>query len=288
MNTRNLAASRRTIRRGFTLIELLVVVSIIALLLSILLPSLRAAKDQAKTTACLANLHAIYMGLVSYGADNKQCVPDYKAMGGWGFRVAPGRKAWKSPYPEAYGVQAVLHNGGSPEIMPNGLPKYVQRSPVHLPGDSKVWICPANPGPRNCSEWASYGNTYHYRSIDNATNRLDDETGLAQPAATNTVNAYNLEVLNSPAWRRSLAKPDKDGHGKTYEYIDQHYSTLVKDNWFLYPVPSAFGRPTKVSDYGVKTVDARAPHRTTARSVAYAVHCYLIADGRAKFSQWPG
>ena len=62
---------RSLARRGFTLIELLVVVSIIALLISILLPSLSSAREQARMVKCSANLRAISNGVALYVQDQR-------------------------------------------------------------------------------------------------------------------------------------------------------------------------------------------------------------------------
>ncbi len=56
---------------GFTLIEVLVVVAILALLITILLPSLKRARDQAKVTACLTNLHDLGNAQHTYAQSNK-------------------------------------------------------------------------------------------------------------------------------------------------------------------------------------------------------------------------
>jgi len=66
-------------KNGFTLIELLVVIAIIALLMAILLPSLRLAREQARRVACAANLRNLGLALVSYIDDNEQCLPPAEA-----------------------------------------------------------------------------------------------------------------------------------------------------------------------------------------------------------------
>jgi prepilin-type N-terminal cleavage/methylation domain-containing protein/prepilin-type processing-associated H-X9-DG protein len=59
---------------GFTLIELLVVISIIALLISILLPSLVGARRTGQRVACMGNLREIASGFTQYGTDNEEAL----------------------------------------------------------------------------------------------------------------------------------------------------------------------------------------------------------------------
>jgi prepilin-type N-terminal cleavage/methylation domain-containing protein/prepilin-type processing-associated H-X9-DG protein len=61
-------------RQGFTLVELLVVIGIIALLISILVPVLGRARDQANRTRCASNLRQLMLGGTMYSKENK---------GGW-------------------------------------------------------------------------------------------------------------------------------------------------------------------------------------------------------------
>ena len=63
------------LRSAFTLIEVLVVVSIIALLVAILLPSLRKARDQVKVVACQANLHDFGIAFQQYANDYRGYQP---------------------------------------------------------------------------------------------------------------------------------------------------------------------------------------------------------------------
>jgi len=166
-------------RAAFTLIELLVVVAIIALLLSILLPSLSAAREQGKRAKCLSNLRSLGSSMYQYANDDsaEQLIPialqqvlDASKLGPtsdsgnalwrtvnwftWGGRS--GQKAFKTSGNGGYKL-------GDPNIQDSGCPGAVarpdyaaDRRPLNLyiisgvsVGDSKrmEWFsCPGDTG----------------------------------------------------------------------------------------------------------------------------------------------
>ena len=77
-------------RQGFTLIELLVVISIIAVLMGILLPTLAAARRTAWTARCLSNQRQVGIGVLAFEASNRDRLPENRT------NVAPTRHiSWR-------------------------------------------------------------------------------------------------------------------------------------------------------------------------------------------------
>lgn len=67
--------------KKFTLIELLVIIGVIAILLSLLLPSLTKARKQAKLAICLSNCSQLNRALSMYITDNNHSTPSTKYKG---------------------------------------------------------------------------------------------------------------------------------------------------------------------------------------------------------------
>lgn len=80
----------RSVGRAFTLVELLVVITIIALLISILLPSLKKAREQSKLVKCQNNLSQIIKAGQLYAVDdpNENVIPAHKNV----FDLSSGRQ----------------------------------------------------------------------------------------------------------------------------------------------------------------------------------------------------
>ncbi len=89
---------------GFTLVELLVVVSIIALLIAILLPSLQGARDNAKRVKCSVNVRSIVQAGLTYAADDRQ---------EWGIPMSQGDADYPESYRSPYGYGGKSGSGAT-------------------------------------------------------------------------------------------------------------------------------------------------------------------------------
>ena len=83
-STRSVCTRKPTLRRGrgggFTLIELLVVISILALLISLLLPALAQARSAASAARAQGNIRQVQMGHINYTFDHRdQLIPGYRS-----------------------------------------------------------------------------------------------------------------------------------------------------------------------------------------------------------------
>lgn len=83
------------VKKAFTLIELLVVISIIAVLMSIIMPAMKKAREQAKLSLCANNQRQVVIGITAYNSDYGDYPPSIfelvvdgspsRAMNSWTF-----------------------------------------------------------------------------------------------------------------------------------------------------------------------------------------------------------
>jgi prepilin-type N-terminal cleavage/methylation domain-containing protein/prepilin-type processing-associated H-X9-DG protein len=132
-------SSARLSRTGFTLLELLVAISIIAVLMSLLLPGIHNAREAARRTQCANNLRNIGVAIHGYATTFDDSLPPLTSsfgMGGGG----PVRYSWVGelfPYLELAGLYdaIVTYNGPSPDG-----PYPAQQYPYFA-----IFACPTNP-----------------------------------------------------------------------------------------------------------------------------------------------
>ncbi len=152
--------------KAFTLIELLVVVAIIALLLSILLPSLSQAREQAKNVKCQAQVK-------EYGHALQYCQDEWKGF------VPTHDDGGGGSYPSIFATWADMLFERN--YMPNQL----------------VGVCPTDKRPeemavvRTNNGWDSY---------------FVEQFGMGQTARPGLRNSYGLNMVIRYGWKEDVAK----------------------------------------------------------------------------------
>jgi prepilin-type N-terminal cleavage/methylation domain-containing protein/prepilin-type processing-associated H-X9-DG protein len=127
-------------RKGFTLVELLVVIGIIALLISILLPTLGNARRAAQTVACASNARQLALAIRLFSQEHRGYMPALSDTG-WVQQNDPTRSIW------------VYRSGNNPPVVldwASSLLPYLGARNVEWFNNapdkvSKIYLCPSDP-----------------------------------------------------------------------------------------------------------------------------------------------
>jgi prepilin-type N-terminal cleavage/methylation domain-containing protein/prepilin-type processing-associated H-X9-DG protein len=135
---------QRPVRSAFTLVELLVVIGIIAILIAILLPALQAARRQANTVKCLAQMRQFGTVFLIYANDNQGYYPmsfHSYAPSGDSFGAPAGRIRAKR-WPDFIGKY--LNNGRPVNWDGTGVANASQDTVTSIKSERSIfWGCPS-------------------------------------------------------------------------------------------------------------------------------------------------
>ncbi|MDT8300658.1 MAG: prepilin-type N-terminal cleavage/methylation domain-containing protein [Sedimentisphaerales bacterium] len=226
---------------GFTLIELLVVISIIALLIALIIPVLRAAKERAQRMVCLSNLRQLTLAWIAYAEEN-----DGKVVSGLPFGRSIQRDIGRVEVVESWVGRAFDFPENHSELVANpdkgALWRWIKdvdvyRCPRGRPGHATTYsiLAAANGFPVEGTLWtgSSASTLLQPGTRVNGTvlrfTRLTDifSPGAAQRAVfidmgqTPAGSGFYVHYLN-PKWDRSTPPPIRHGDGTTLSMADGH------------------------------------------------------------------
>jgi prepilin-type N-terminal cleavage/methylation domain-containing protein len=93
-------------RQGFTLIELLVVISVIAILMAILMPALKRAREQGQRAVCVSTVKQLTLCWIMYADDNDDRLVNGEAGIQWSGRAMHARERyWAGQCWDQYNVK---------------------------------------------------------------------------------------------------------------------------------------------------------------------------------------
>jgi prepilin-type N-terminal cleavage/methylation domain-containing protein/prepilin-type processing-associated H-X9-DG protein len=177
--------------RGFTLVELLVVIGIIAVLISILLPSLQRAREAAQRTVCLSNLRSVHQQYMMYALISKDDCP----IGCWGAGYQFSYMIWGTDRYASFGllIERMMTN---PPPAGQALPTSDEYKIFYCQADTSLHfqfdtdLNPWKPGVTN----ASVRSGYQSRPIDWEDREILWTTALPAPSKCQYAGGKNRKV----------------------------------------------------------------------------------------------
>lgn len=210
---------------GFTLIELLVVISIVALLISILLPALSQAREAARSLQCAAQIKQISLAAQYYADDNKDSLPpNFTADDGVDY-------LWYHP---KYDGNLTHYLGIDRQDAFTGQDTYLTCAVYQGTMPNREWVCNRTYGINGYAQICNYSQFTKLSQIPQPSGMLSVMDGVASvfyPDRDNNWWYFSAVVPNSISHRDSMLNSDRYLHlgGANVSFVDGHVQTLSSE-----------------------------------------------------------